>query len=198
MVQKGLRTVPAEPIRRALEGWIAERDKINERKSPYVGTEIFTGTQQAIFAIWKKDRLHHDKANLPQERVIYRLLDRRDGRTKPKEGILGGKGRRGTPLRQESISFDLADKILTGLGLQHLWQEDPELAEAYQKVDLFVIDLCYPTCDTTREKADQIIWQTYLEAGSVTAAHKLLGVSHAYLKTKIAELRPYMEVPEAA
>ena len=212
MVQKGLRTVPAEPIRRALESWIEERAKFNECKSNWTTGHEFTGHQQAVWAIFKEDRIQSATRNSNGDRIIYRLLDRREGR-KPgrivkKIEAYQGRGKQvryrevevevpGEPHRQESVTFDLADKILTGLEMQHLWHEDPILAEAYLKLDMSAIDLSNPTSEKTQQEADEIIWQTYLETGSISATRKTLGVSHVFIKTKIQELRERM-VSEAA
>ena len=77
----------------------------------------------------------------------------------------------------QRVSFDHADYVFCKLGIS--WSDDPELWEAYQAIDLRLLDFAAPT--TPRRKAVaarylRIVWKT--EAGrSATRTATLTGVS---------------------
>ncbi len=129
-------SVPAEPIRRVIEKWLDERQKLIDLDYELSGwghrnrTNPFTPLQQLAFAVWG----HQESSHSTAYRVIYRLLDRRDGRAPTKHRP------NGNPYRQETMSFELADLILSRLGLAYLWLFDEELKEIYFNVDLAYLD----------------------------------------------------------
>lgn len=139
--------VPAEPIRRIVEKWLAEREAEFNRdealaRSRHGNTYVeMSPLMQLVYRIWDVTDSHD-----PKLRIVYRLLDRRSGR-KPTNKA----GRTGEPHMQENISFENADLILTKLDLNHLWWEDAELRDAYMKVDLAHLDSTKPC---TREFAE--------------------------------------------
>lgn len=80
----------------------------------------------------------------------------------------------------ELVHFDLADKILTRLGLAGLWVSDPDFSELYYAADLASLDVSAPTCDKIR---DEIV-ETVQELGVTKTAEvfntKVSIVRHSY------------------
>ena len=189
MVQKGLRTVPAEPIRRAIENWIEERNQL--RASELDNDGQMTGTQQAAYRIFGEERPHGSGF-----RKLYRILDRRDGaKIRYRTGVDGSPQEHFEKYRQEDITFDMADKILCALDLVHLWIEDEELAEAYQAVDLFTVDMLVPTSDVSRAKAEELTWETYVQQGSVERTAEELGMTLDYVRKIVQRQRKARGLP---
>jgi len=129
--------IPAEPIRMAIEAWLEEREEAFYRETLAgfgVRQAQYTPLQQLTFAIWGED------STGSKERIIGRLMDRRDGRQNSNKKDIFGNPLQGAPFRQEHVKFELADLILTKIGFGHLWHTDPDLSEAYMSVDLSALD----------------------------------------------------------
>jgi len=175
--------IPAEPVRRALETWL-EQVRADEGSWDFnnfqTRTIRFSPLQQLVHRIWgtqERDENRHDQGT----RIIFRLLNRKEGRAPSKKS-----GHVGTPYTQESINFDLADLILCKLELQHLWRTDPELSEAYQRIDLFRLDVSKPTSEVTARKARELVTQAWLNnKKNVLGTARELGLNEKVVKQMV-------------
>jgi len=89
----------------------------------------------------------------------------------------------------QRVSFDHADFVFCKLGIS--WSDDPELWEAYQAIDLRMLDFAAPTTERRKAIASRylrIVWKT--EAGrSAKQTAALTGVSAKRVLTLVPSAR---------
>lgn len=105
-----------------------------------------------------------DMCGLPQRRIW---------------GILNG---------QETIAFDVADKIVTRLVGPMLWWEDEELNEIYMSVDLRKLDFAYPVSDSVARKLQRLVNRAIELYGTRKAVALAFGISTGTVQ-KVSEGR---------
>ena len=141
-------SIRAEPLRRVVEKWIDEKTMEYEHAAqidPFRKIRPITPIQEFCWKVWGDE-------GGSGPRKLFKLLERREGTfTRRRLGKPRADGTRAVLMTTDSrvqrhIDFDIADLIVTRLGLR--WDHDAELFEEYLNVDLAALDRKRPT---TRE-----------------------------------------------
>lgn len=145
--------VPVAPVRRQIQRWLDSHGYDAGRENN--PDKQFSPMRKLTEIIWP----HSDWRS--QYRPLYRILH-----------------------ETEWISFDLADRIICEvLEEPWLWISDPELAEAYENVDLRGLDATKPTSPVVAEVIAEQVRETYAEEGdSITKTSRKLGISFQRVK----------------
>lgn len=79
---------------------------------------------------------------------------------------------------QETIGFDLADRIVTYLEGPMSWFDRPSLNQVYRSVNFRRVDWAYPVSETVRESLAEKGRKALERCGTLAAASAELGVPH--------------------
>lgn len=85
---------------------------------------------------------------------------------------------------QKWIDFDVADRILCVLEMNHLWVTDPEFAEIYQTVPLPTLDFVRPTCEQAHAESRSEV-QKLIESIGIGATAKTYGIDAVTVKRNL-------------
>lgn len=153
-MQKRTGEIPVAPIRRHLQRWI-DSQGYNADESNLRGTPLTSPTEVIVTTLWPEMSVQHGR------RLVYRLLH-----------------------EQESIGFDLADKIIVDiLGEPELWIIDSDLAESYADVDFRTVEAARPTCDSVREEIEAEVVAVFRDTHSINAVRRQTGIAFSRIKT---------------
>jgi hypothetical protein len=104
-----------------------------------------------------------DKARI-STRVLYRLLNE----------------------EQETLAFDKADGIVTGILGPMAWHEDETLSRIYQEADLRSLDWSDPVSPVVRRELASEASEAYQEEGTLKLTERRLGISRHSISRLLA------------